>query len=372
MEYGSTLRFEDPSDTLLKEALGDKKYSFMSYQLTTVDPMADPESPERTQQIDMTLGSELTITEEVTVNILVYIEEEASAPEAEPDPDVTDELPRLRAEYKQQADALASALVRRVSANDFKLTAEQQAEYVTKIRLALQEAVSAIDGKTTAAEMDEIIAALQEDLEAIEEEASRIAGVEIRLLVSGITAKTKTYDGTDSAELDLSGVVFIDKETNLVISARRAAEFVLTAEGRYDSPNAGSRTILVTLSLENADGFVLDATQIVIESEIFRARLTVSVDREGKPVFDGFVNGETEQVLSGEFHVGYEEKADGTRTAHPSGFSSENYDIVYLDVVFEAAPKASKLELILGITIPAAVLVAAAAVAAVILRKKKL
>ncbi len=155
-KYGDTILLDDPTDTLLREALGeDVEYSFNSFQVVTEDPIQSIEDVSRTHEMNMMSGSELIIKENVTINMLVYIKGEEKAPEAPEDGG--DDLALQRLEKKTLAGQLAQALIDKVNASDTDLTNGERSEIITEINRALSEVQTQIDGMTSASEMDDLI-----------------------------------------------------------------------------------------------------------------------------------------------------------------------------------------------------------------------
>ncbi len=371
-KYGDTLKLDDPTDTILKDAFPDgTNYSFSSYQLVTKDPMMGLEDLGGTTEMNVRLGDEITVTEDMTVNMIVYVEGQERAPEAEPAPDdgAAQELLMKKAERKAAMQERANTFLNELNA-DTGLSAEERSEYIARVERALSDANAAVDASTTPAEADSAYDGFAAALESIREELLRQEGVVVEVTVSGLTAKTKTYDGTSDVEIDLSNVVFLNAATGLVIDAEYSKDFRLNVEAHLSDKNAGVRAAELTITLTGGGEYYRLAEgskQVTLMVEIKRAKLTISLDEDLNPVYEGFVGGEDESVLSGEITVVYSDE-DGTRTATPGGVTSENYDITFVGRPVESGD----LGLILGIAIPVAVvLLAGAAALVLVLRKKK-
>jgi hypothetical protein len=178
--------------------------------------------------------------------------------------------------------------------------------------------------------------------------------------VSGFTADSKVYDGNQKAAVHAGGAVF----AGLVAGDRLAiADGSIT--GSFNSAAAGTgKTVTVALEPsdlagESAANYTLDVSKsdCTARADITRAVLTVTgrsvstVYGEDAPFgadYSGFVNGETESVLSGT--AGYTVRSGGVAAAYAKTTAAGSYDIV-LDVsglsadnyTFRAADTAAKL-----------------------------
>ncbi len=442
-KYGDEMILEDPTDTLLKDKFGEQQYSFNSYQIVTVDPYKDIEDLTRVQEMNIMIGDKVVVTEDITINLLVYVEGQEKMPETEPEDEDARALALQRLEKRALAQEMAKSLIDSVSASGFNLSPDEQSAIVTEINLALSSVLAELDGADSLAAMEtaietfgatlaeiqseaELLAAkntakgnidsaaslAQKTLEQVEngeaylseierlaaeakseleaadaeevsaiveraksafngvvEAAEREAGIVIEVRIGGITAKPKTYDGTTNVELDLTGLVFLNAATGFPIDADYSREFKLNVTAVLSDKNAGTRTATLTFTFEGGEHYALAKTgqQEQVTVEVKRAKLTVSLDEEGNPVYRGFVTGEDESVLSGELTVNYTEE-DGVRMGTPGGLTSENYDIEFVSSPV-AGERGADLGLILGISIPAAVLVLAAIVCVIFLRR---
>ena len=219
--------------------------------------------------------------------------------------------------------------------------------------------------------MESALGKLSADIERLRERILRKENKAVEVVFSGISAG-KTYDGTTNIELDLSGVVYRNAATGAEIDPDFSKNFRLCfAALTLPAKDAGIYTLAIVLeSFEGGGEFYLLAesgSQTTVEAEVRRATLTVSVGKDGKTEYSGFVGGEDESVLSGELKIEYTEQ-NGKRIAIPSGLSSKNYDIVFRPTEVEG----TNLGLILGICIPVAVILAVSVgVAVFIIRKKR-
>ncbi len=365
MEYGEELLFSDPTDTLLKGAFPEgTKYSFTSYRLVTKDPAAGVGDLSGDTEMNVSLGSTIVVTEDITVNMIVYVEGQERDPQAG---GTSEELALQKAEKKSAAREMANAFLKEVE--EGTLSEEERSDFLSRAERALSEADAAIDGSATLREAENAFNSFAATLESIREEKMRKEGKTIYVIVRGLTAKTKTYDGTDRVEIDLSEAVYLNAETGVAVDAAYSANFVLHVAAVLTDKNAGVRAVRLTLTLEGGGGsYVLDVSgsQTSVMAEIQKAKLTVTVGSDGGPVYSGFVNGEDESVLTGEFSVEYYSEG-GRRMAVPKGLSGENYEITFVPAPVDGGPN---LALILGVAIPAAVLAAAAVLLFIFLRKR--
>ena len=114
----------------------------------------------------------------------------------------------------------------------------------------------------------------------------------------------------------------------------------VTVEGAID---AGTHTAEATLSGTKSDNYTIAIANRTQEFTIDKAQLTIKANDitisagetpEYTATYTGFVNGETETVLTGklEFDCAYsatEENQEGTYLITPGGLTSVNYDITY-------------------------------------------
>ena len=172
----------------------------------------------------------------------------------------------------------------------------------------------------------------------------------ISVTVSGITASNKKYDGTNNATLDCSAATLTGKLDG--------DDLTVTATGTFENADVGSgKTVTIsgwTLGGADAGYYEPAATgnQASTTADITQAPLTItakdkSIAYGDAPANDGveyagFVNGETETVLSGSLEYVYNSALDGSGTAYtatsprgayyiiPSGLTSSNYNITFV------------------------------------------
>ena len=146
--------------------------------------------------------------------------------------------------------------------------------------------------------------------------------------VSGIAALNKVYDGTTSAELDFSGVVFdgiVDGD-----------ELTVTASGAFDSADAGEhKTVAITgLSLggESVNNYVLaeDGQQSTAFADITPAGMTVNITGyEG--VYDHQAHSPAVEMPDGA-EILWSDTEDGTYTMETPSFTNAGTYTVYYRV----------------------------------------
>ena len=172
----------------------------------------------------------------------------------------------------------------------------------------------------------------------------------ISVTVSGITASNKKYDGTNNATLDCSAATLTGKLDG--------DDLTVTATGTFENADVGAgKTVTIsgwTLGGADAGNYEPAATgnQASTTADITQAPLTItakdkSIAYGDAPANDGveyagFVNGETETVLSGSLEYVYNSALDGSGTAYtatspqgayyiiPSGLTSSNYNITFV------------------------------------------
>jgi hypothetical protein len=160
------------------------------------------------------------------------------------------------------------------------------------------------------------------------------------LVISGMAANNKTYDGTTVATVNLAGV----RESGLV-----SGDVVnVAATGRFSDKNVGTaKTVNLTSSYSGADvGNYSITDQTTTTANITPAALLVVANNATKNAdgqgytggngvsFSGLVNNETASVLGGSVAYGGSSQGAinaGTYTITPSGLSSNNYTIAYQD-----------------------------------------
>ncbi|MCH6198943.1 YDG domain-containing protein [Aquiflexum sp. LQ15W] len=185
-------------------------------------------------------------------------------------------------------------------------------------------------------------------LKPIDEEYTDGEITKVQLTATAATVMTgKVYDGLTKASVTagtLSGV--LDGETVSLI-----------ATAAYDNDTAGtSKTITVSYSLNGPDaGNYLPPVDEEVLGEITKAPLLVKVKADAKFIgqtdptafngatLTGFVNGESEEDLGGSLTIARcnpAENAVGEFIAvlRGSGFTSDNYEITYVDGDFSILP----------------------------------
>lgn len=169
---------------------------------------------------------------------------------------------------------------------------------------------------------------------------------------------SKTYDGTtvatlNSSQFTLSGFVGTDGAT------------ITKTTGTYDSADAGSRTVSVSLSSSdyaplsgtNLSNYILP-TSLSGSGTINKAALTVTAINatkvfDSKPysggngvAFSGLVNGETASVLGG--RLSYSGSSQGAVNAGsyvitPGGYTASNYSLSYVNGSLSITPATLKV-----------------------------
>ncbi len=169
--YGDKLVFEDPTDTLLKEAFKKRpeitNYHFTNYELITSASLIDGGSA---SAINIRLNDEMVISDDIEINIVVYIEGQEVAPPKIDDGDNV--VSEWRTEYSQQAKSAASALISEISAQSFALTQSQQEDYVDRINVELDAVIAEIDKRVTENEMSGLVSDFTDKLGKIRAEAT--------------------------------------------------------------------------------------------------------------------------------------------------------------------------------------------------------
>ncbi|RKT00250.1 YDG domain-containing protein [Flavobacterium sp. 123] len=155
---------------------------------------------------------------------------------------------------------------------------------------------------------------------------------------------SKPYDGTANAFVPigtLSGL--IDGE-----------ELTLTAQASYDNKNSGTeKTITVVYSIDGANykNYSKPVDYVINTGVITKAPLTVTANNDVKLIgqndtdgyagasFSGFVNAESEAVLSGTLAITRtdtnQESGNYLDVLVPSGLITDNYDLTYINGDFE-------------------------------------
>jgi hypothetical protein len=164
------------------------------------------------------------------------------------------------------------------------------------------------------------------------------------IIITGIQANHKSYDGKTDASFDVSQVTFGGKIGN--------DQLGVTIGGRFDDANAGSnKTVRITsrvLTGDDAGNYRVATTghqdQASADISAVPLRVTVSdmsLDKEGLPyagpyevAYLGFVNGEGPNVLRGALRFsgpGTSATEEGEYRVSASGLAADNYVISYAD-----------------------------------------
>ena len=156
-------------------------------------------------------------------------------------------------------------------------------------------------------------------------------------LTATYTASNKVYDATTT--------VVVAEATTDIISGDTVT---ITETSVFSDKNASANKLVnisaIALAGSDAANYSLTSSTATTTADISKAQLTITANNELKPydgnpyigakgiIYSGFVNGETQSVLSGEFvNTGNSEGAtdSGTYSIDPSGFTSANYNINY-------------------------------------------
>ena len=179
------------------------------------------------------------------------------------------------------------------------------------------------------------------------------------ITVSGITAEDKIYDGKKTATFNYSNVVL-----NGMVAGDNLS---VTATGKFVTPDVGTDkpvTITeLTLTGTSKDNYTLASSgnQSSTKGNITQKRLTViaephTISFGDEPsnngvTYEGFVNNENEEVLTGELQFAYNQAVNESRKDYvagspvgiyyiiPSGLGSSNYSFKYIAGVLTVAPK---------------------------------
>ena len=238
------------------------------------------------------------------------------------------------------ANAKAAVENMRKAIETLELTDEQLSHYNEQLNAALENAETSINNAEAFDDVNKAIEELTKTLEILKKNADKEAGKEeeelIQVVVSGITAKTKVYDGTQSVEFDVSQVVYRNAETGDEIDPE-IAKFSLTVSGRLSEYGADRQVAIITsieLSVDPLESgkYVLSMVgqQAFVYVDVLKANLTVFVNKKGEICYNGFVQGENESVLQGTLKLDFLSNDDGTFTVTPSGISSDNYNILFI------------------------------------------
>ena len=160
--------------------------------------------------------------------------------------------------------------------------------------------------------------------------------------ITGIIANNKTYDGTYHATLDSSNAVFTGMITGDTLT--------IAAAGVFTDKNVGTGITVnitgLTLSGTDAGNYSLTDTSATTTADITPAALSITANDAEKTydglaftggngvTYDGFVNSETDSVLTG--NIAYGGTAQNALNADSytitaSGQTSSNYNISYTD-----------------------------------------
>ena len=169
------------------------------------------------------------------------------------------------------------------------------------------------------------------------------------LSISGITASSKTYDGTTGAVVSTAGVVKAGLMAGDVLN--------VSVTGSFADKNAGTgKTVNLSSSYSGADAANYTITdQSTTTADIARASLQVSANNASKTYdaaaysggngvsYTGLVGGESASVLGGTLSYGGSSQGAtnvGSYTITPSGLSSNNYAITYASGTLTISPAA--------------------------------
>ncbi len=213
-----------------------------------------------------------------------------------------------------------------------KLYEEHRAEYAAQLGAFVEAAQSALASADGFGAVDGLLGGFQSDADLLEEQIENAIAEDsiVRIVVEGIKAVGKTYDGTDFIEFDLSEVVYRNAGTGEEIPKEVAEAFNLSVSGRLSNYNAGKQIALITsISIEGSlidsgeYALALSGQQAFAEVEVEKAILIVRAVG-GSVEYEGFVNGEDESVLTGV--VSFERSGN---VLMPRGIESANYEIVF-------------------------------------------
>ncbi|MCR4874217.1 MAG: hypothetical protein K5923_00570, partial [Clostridia bacterium] len=168
------------------------------------------------------------------------------------------------------------------------------------------------------------------------------------LIFSGITAKDKTYDGTDSIEFDYSNL----QMTGIIENE----DVTVVADGTFNDVNAGankSASVNYYLEGENASNYTISSGSGELIATINKAPLTITADNkavtygDAAPAYSvtitGYVNNEDGSVLGGSisYTCTYAQFSSvGDYTITPSGYTAENYAITFTPGTLTVSAKA--------------------------------
>jgi len=163
-----------------------------------------------------------------------------------------------------------------------------------------------------------------------------------KINISGITVSDKTYDGTTNVAASQIGTGNVDYDG--ILDADKANEGINVTNARYDSKDAGSRTVNFTVGLNDylKARYTIGTAQSSADSNITSKGLTITADNKtisygsAAPTYtyktDGFVTGENVSALSGgiKYDCSYKQNDPvNTYDIIPGGFTSSNYAITY-------------------------------------------
>ena len=163
-----------------------------------------------------------------------------------------------------------------------------------------------------------------------------------KINISGITVSDKTYDGTTNVAASQIGTGNVDYDG--ILDADKANEGINVTNARYDSKDAGSRTVNFTVGLNDylKARYTIGTAQNSAASNITSKGLTITADNKtisygsAAPTYtyktDGFVTGENVSALSGgiKYDCSYKQNDPvNTYDIIPGGFTSSNYAITY-------------------------------------------
>lgn len=286
-------------------------------------------------------------------------------------------LEKARADALAQAKDLADAA--RSALEELDLSDEDRARFASEIDSVSRTAEGSVKDGVTPDALADALETLTQELDFIKTSAEEVASGQptaaVQVVVEGIEAVAKTYDGADTVEFNTENVIYRNAKTGEIIEEEYTQRFVLTVSGRLSEYGVGAQIALITSitltgAYAEAGEFVLAVTgqQAFAIVEVKKAALIVRVTEDGRIAYEGFVGGEDESVLTGSLRLETVKNDDGTLTVTPSGLESANYDIVFVSGILPAAQDTGVLWICLGIL---AGLAACAAVTAVCLKKRR-
>jgi hypothetical protein len=159
------------------------------------------------------------------------------------------------------------------------------------------------------------------------------------LIVTGITAANKAYDGSVTATINVAGATLVGKVGSDVVTLTTTG-----ATGVFANPNSGSQTVNINgMTIDGADVGNYSLTQTTATATITKVALTATADNKtitaGNPdpaftvTYTGFVNSETASVLNTAptASVTGAHTATGSYPIVVSGGTDNNYNFTYVN-----------------------------------------